>query len=198
MNSINKLINDPSIFDYCYFYSTYADNTTFFVKNKQSIKGIVQVFQVYYTFSSLVTNFTKWEVTNLVILRGSKVAVCDIQSINLNAENYNNAWYQFFHIMKTWKRPKRSKMWHWTHSGDCINYWLSSTPWRKKFIAKQFFPKSICSTIRLYYWRSTNLEQENNYSSQLITFGGFFVTKIPKQKFWKKICFSQIWVLMLL
>lgn len=101
MNSINKLINDPSIFYYCYFYSTYADNTTFFVKNKQSIKGIVQVFQVYYTFSSLVTNFTKWEVTNLVILRGSKVAVCDIRSINLNAENYNNAWYQFFHIMKT-------------------------------------------------------------------------------------------------
>lgn len=72
----------------------------FFVRNKQSIKGIVQVFQVYYTFSSLVTNFTKSEVANLVILRGFKVAVCDIRSINLNAENYN-AWYQFFHIMKT-------------------------------------------------------------------------------------------------
>lgn len=52
----------------------------------QSIESTEQVFHVYSTFSGLEPNFTKSEVADLGVLRDFKVAVCGIQSININTK----------------------------------------------------------------------------------------------------------------
>ena len=46
-----------TIFDHCYLYSAYADDTTFFLKDTISIKNMVDTFHLFQAFSGLKPNY---------------------------------------------------------------------------------------------------------------------------------------------
>ena len=43
----NKMINDLKIFEQEFLYTTYADDTTFFLKNQKSVKEVLKVFDKF-------------------------------------------------------------------------------------------------------------------------------------------------------
>ena len=72
-----------SIFDYCYLYSAYADDTTFFLKDTISIKNIVDTFHLFSEFSGLKPNFSKCAITGIGVLKGFQVAVSGMRCVDL-------------------------------------------------------------------------------------------------------------------
>ena len=55
----------------------------FFLKDVNSIKEMVNSFHIFSRFSGLSPNLTKCEIAGTRILKGVKVAVCGIHSIDL-------------------------------------------------------------------------------------------------------------------
>ena len=62
-------IKGLAIIDYCYLYSAYADDTTFFLQNTISIKHMVDAFFFSY-FSRLKPNSKKSEIAGIEALKG--------------------------------------------------------------------------------------------------------------------------------
>ena len=79
----NPHIKGLNIFHHCYLYSAYADGTTFFLKNVNSIKEMVNSFHIFSCFSGLRPNLSKGEIAGIGVLKGVKVAVCGIQCEDL-------------------------------------------------------------------------------------------------------------------
>ena len=79
----NPHIKGLNIFDHCYLYSAYADDTTFFLKDVNSIKEMVNSFHIFSSFSGLRPNLSKCEIAGIGVLKGVKVAVCGIQCVDL-------------------------------------------------------------------------------------------------------------------
>ena len=52
-------IKGLAIFDHCYLYSAYADDTTFFLQDTISIKHMVEAFYLFSSFSGLKPNLKK-------------------------------------------------------------------------------------------------------------------------------------------
>ena len=48
-----------AIFDHCYLYSAYADDTTFFLEDTISIKNMVHVFHFFFGFLWIKTKLIK-------------------------------------------------------------------------------------------------------------------------------------------
>ena len=71
-----------TIFDYSYFHSAYADDTTFFLKDIISIKHMTDTFFSY--FSELKINLTKSKIAGIDILKGVQMAVCGMRCTDLN------------------------------------------------------------------------------------------------------------------
>ena len=61
-----------TIFDHCYLYSAYADDTTFFLKDTIYIKNMVDTFHIFSDFSGLRPNLSKCEITGIGVLKGFK------------------------------------------------------------------------------------------------------------------------------
>ena len=60
-----------TIFDYNYLYSTYADDTTFFLKYIISIKYMVDTFDFFFSYLSRVKpNLRKSEIAGIGVLMG--------------------------------------------------------------------------------------------------------------------------------
>ena len=70
-------------FVYCYLYTAYADNTTFFVKDKNPIGHLSEKFKLFSDFSELKPNTTKFKIAGIVVLKGIQVAVCSLKCIDL-------------------------------------------------------------------------------------------------------------------
>ena len=79
----NPHIKGLNIFDHCYLYSGYADDATFFLKDVNSIKEMVNSFHIFSSFSGLRPNLSKCEIAGIGVLKGVKVAVCGIQCVHL-------------------------------------------------------------------------------------------------------------------
>ena len=77
-------IKGLAIFDHCYLYSAYADDTTFFLQDTISIKHMVDVFYLFSYFSGLKPNLKKSEIAGIGALKGVQVAVCGLRCIDLN------------------------------------------------------------------------------------------------------------------
>ena len=58
-----------AIFDHCYLYSAYADDTTFFLKDTISIKNMVGTFHLFQEFSGLKPNLSKCEIRGIGVLK---------------------------------------------------------------------------------------------------------------------------------
>ena len=55
----NKRANRTNIFDPTYLYSAYADDTTFFLRDKRSIKELINRFATFSKYSGLKPNHEK-------------------------------------------------------------------------------------------------------------------------------------------
>ena len=73
-----------AIFDHCYLYSAYADDTTFFLQDTISIKHMVDVFYLFSSFSGLKLNLKKSETAGIGALEGVQEAVCGLRCVDVN------------------------------------------------------------------------------------------------------------------
>ena len=79
----NPQIKGLNIFDHCYLYSAYADDTTFFLKDVNSMKEMANSFHIFSSFSGLRPNLSKCEIAGIGVLKEVKVAVCGILCVDL-------------------------------------------------------------------------------------------------------------------
>ena len=92
----NPRIKGLNIFDNCYLYSAYADDTTFFLKDVNSIKEMVNSFHIFSRFSGLRPNLSKSEIAGIGVLKGVKAAVCAIQCVDLVLDTIKILGTHFF------------------------------------------------------------------------------------------------------
>ena len=76
-------INGPEIKELMFLYYAYADDTTFFVGDLDSASEILKVFDTFSIYSGLKPNMKKCEIAGLGSLKGEKVALCEVNSIDL-------------------------------------------------------------------------------------------------------------------
>ena len=64
-------------------YITYADGTSVFLKDKESLVEVMKVFDIFSSFSGLKPNKSKCEVTGIDALKGAKLTLCGMKCIDL-------------------------------------------------------------------------------------------------------------------
>ena len=79
-------INSLKIKELMFFYSVYADDTTFFVGDLDSASEIFKDFDTFSIYSGLKPNMKKCEIACIGSLKGVKVALCEVNSIDLAQE----------------------------------------------------------------------------------------------------------------
>ena len=77
-------IKGLAVFDNCYLYFVYADDTTIFLQDTISIKHMVGSFCLFSYFSGLKPNFKKFEIAVIGSLKGVQVAAYGLRCIDLN------------------------------------------------------------------------------------------------------------------
>ena len=83
--------NDPNIkgieiFEYHYLYTAYAEDTTFFLKDENSIIHLSEKFKLFSDFSGLKANTTKCKIAGTDVLKGIQSTVCRMKCIDLRNE----------------------------------------------------------------------------------------------------------------
>ena len=71
----NQLIQGLDILNYCSCYSAYADDSTFFLRNIDSVKELARTFKKLLSFSYLTSNMSKCEIVGIRNLKVVKSAV---------------------------------------------------------------------------------------------------------------------------
>ena len=79
----NKRVKGINIFEHTYLYSAYADDTNFFLRDKRSIKELINTFARVSKYSGLKPNYEKCEIAGIGVLKSVKVAVCGMKCIDL-------------------------------------------------------------------------------------------------------------------
>ena len=74
------------MFENTFLYTAYADDSTFFLKDKNSIKELLKTVNYFSSFTNLKPNMSKCEVAGIGALKGLKVAICGIKRIDLTKE----------------------------------------------------------------------------------------------------------------
>ena len=68
---------------FCYLYTAYADDTTFFLKDTISIENMVDIF-LFLAHLWFKTKLIKWEITGIGLLKEVQVTVCGVHCVDLN------------------------------------------------------------------------------------------------------------------
>ena len=79
----NKNIKGLNIYNDIFLYTAYADDTTFFLKDKASLIEVIKAFDIFSPFSGLKPKKSKYEVAGTGVLKGVKMALCGMKCINL-------------------------------------------------------------------------------------------------------------------
>ena len=79
----NKKIKGLNIFNHTFLYTAYTDDTTFFLKDKESLIEVMKVFDIFSVFSGLKPNKFKCEVAGIGALKGAKMALRGMKCIDL-------------------------------------------------------------------------------------------------------------------
>ena len=83
----NKNIHGINIFNHDFLYTAYADDTTFFLKDLDSVKNVLEMLNQFYMVSGLRPNFSKCEIAGIGSLKDAKVALCGLKSLDLTKES---------------------------------------------------------------------------------------------------------------
>ena len=86
-----------NIFKHEFLYTTYADDTTFFLKNRKSIMELMSELNTFSKLSGLKPNKTKCEITGIPVLNGVQVALCGLKCVNLNNETVKILVFHFLY-----------------------------------------------------------------------------------------------------
>ena len=78
-----SIIKGFEIFPKKFIYTAYADDTTFFLKNTESVTNLLEIFKHFSQFSGLKPNKSKCEIAGIGVLKGVKVALCGMRCVNL-------------------------------------------------------------------------------------------------------------------
>ena len=82
----NKYIKGIKMFENTFLYAAYADDSTFFLKDKNSTKELLNTINYFSSFTGLKPNLSKYEVAGIGALKGVKVAICGMKCIGLTKE----------------------------------------------------------------------------------------------------------------
>ena len=82
----NKDMKGLIIFDRLFLYTAYADDTTFFLDNKESIEELVKIFTLFSSFLGLKPSISKCEICGLGPVKGVEIAVCGMESVDLTRD----------------------------------------------------------------------------------------------------------------
>ena len=74
------------MFKHEFLYTAYADDTTFFLKDRNSIIELMNELNIFSNISGLKPNKTKCEIAGIGVLNGVQVALCCMKCVNLNNE----------------------------------------------------------------------------------------------------------------
>ena len=118
----NDNISGLNIFENTFLYTAYADDTTFFLKDKKSVKELMKTFDIFSTFFGLKPNKSKCEIAGLGALKGVKLALCGMECIDLmfnaikilgvyyshdknfeNQENFINLLLKIEKLLRLWR-----------------------------------------------------------------------------------------------
>ena len=66
-----------------FIYTAYADDTTFFLKNTESVINLLEIVKHFSQFSGLKPNKSKCEIAGIGVLKHVKVAFCGMRCVNL-------------------------------------------------------------------------------------------------------------------
>ena len=89
------------MFENTFLYTAYADDSTFFLKDKNSIKELLNTIIYFSSFTGLKPNLSKCEVAGIGALKGVKVAICGIKCIDLTKEATEIRDYWEFSFLMT-------------------------------------------------------------------------------------------------
>ena len=82
----NKNINGLNIFNREFLYTAYADDTSFFLKNINSVNNVLTNLKLFSNFSGLCPNYSKCEIAGIDVLKNVNVALCGMKCLNLTKE----------------------------------------------------------------------------------------------------------------
>ena len=85
---INETLNIESfdIFQKKFIYTVYADDTNFFLENTESAISLLEIFKHFSQFCGFIPNKSKCEIAGEDVLKGEKVALCGMTSVNLHED----------------------------------------------------------------------------------------------------------------
>ena len=79
----NKRVKGINIFEHTYLYSAYADDTTFFLRDKKFIKELINTFATFSKYSGLKPIHKKCEIAGIGVLKTVKVTDCGMECTDL-------------------------------------------------------------------------------------------------------------------
>ena len=82
----NPKVKGLNIFKHEFLYTAYADDTTFFLKDRNSMTELMNELNIFSNISGLKPNKTKCEIAGIGVLNGVQVALCGMKCVNLNNE----------------------------------------------------------------------------------------------------------------
>ena len=82
----NKNIKGINIFDNIFLYSAYADDTTFFLSDEDSVIEVINAFHKFSLISGLKPNESKCEIGGIGVLKGVSLALCCMDWIDVTKE----------------------------------------------------------------------------------------------------------------
>ena len=82
----NPKVKGLNFFKHEFLYTAYADDTTFFLKDRNSIIELMNELNTFSNFSGLKPNKTKCEIAGISVLNGVQVALCGMKCVDLNNE----------------------------------------------------------------------------------------------------------------
>ena len=75
----NKDIYGLTFFDHTFLYTAYADDTTVFLKDKESVKEVMNVFDTFSIYSGLKPNKSKCKIAGIGVLKGVSMELCGME-----------------------------------------------------------------------------------------------------------------------
>ena len=93
----NPKIKGLNIFKHQILYTTYADDTSLFLKDRNFIIELMNELNTFSNFSGSKRNKTKCEIAGIGVLNGVQVALCGVKCVNLNNETVKIVGIHFLH-----------------------------------------------------------------------------------------------------
>ena len=124
----NMIRNNPkveglNILGFEYLLTSYADDTTFFIKNEKSAIEIFNTFDIFSKYSGLNINKSKCEIAGIGVKNGANLALLGAKCINLNSDyikilgvcfSYNEEIFKEKNYTEVIKKMERVlAIWRW-------------------------------------------------------------------------------------